>query len=397
MLTQEAALAEDAAQYAAGHGVPGDEALRRLQAQQASVPITEQIALEFASRLAGISVEHSPQFRIVVLLTGTEPVADRSAGGVPVVFRTGARATRSQAVAAMRKHLIDFRAALPGARGAGYDQRTGEVVLLVTSADARRFGADAIRARAEQLSGVPVRVQINQLIEQNLRVDGGVRLEGVNSLTGRRNVCTSGFVVTDGQRNGIATAAHCPDELSYRNPDGALVDLPFSMQAGAGYQDVQINLSPEPGAPLFYSNRGADSLRRLVTWRNRDSTRAGDFVCHFGESSGYSCAEVQLTDYAPPGELCGGPCSPTWVTVAGPGCVGGDSGGPVFSGGVAFGIAKGVNRTPDGRCIFYYYMSTDYLPQPWRLMVAAEARRPRPGRRASDPSRERARQRRHRV
>ena len=144
------------------HGVPGDEALRRLQAQQASVPITEQIALEFASRLAGISVEHSPEFRIVVLLTGTEPVADRSAGGVPVVFRTGAGATRSQAVAAMRKHLIDFRAALPGARGAGYDQRTGEVVLLVTSADARRFGADAIRARAEQLSGVPVRVQINR-------------------------------------------------------------------------------------------------------------------------------------------------------------------------------------------------------------------------------------------
>jgi streptogrisin C len=38
---------------------------------------------------------------------------------------------------------------------------------------------------------------------------------------------------------------------------------------------------------------------------------------------------------------------------------------------VAFGIAKGVNRTASGRCLFYYYMSTDYLPQPWRLMVAA--------------------------
>jgi streptogrisin C len=372
VLTQAEALAEDAAQYAAQHGVSGDEALRRMEAQQQSVAATDAIAQEFSSRLAGISIDHGPQYRILVLLTGNEPVADRMAAGVPIVFRTGARATRAQAIAAMRKHLIDFRSALPAARGAGYDQRTGEVVLLITSRDAQRLGADAIKARAEHVSGVPVRIQINQLIEQNMRVDGGTRLEGLNSETGRRNVCTSGFVVTDGTRSAIATAAHCPDELSYVDPEGAQVVLPFVMQSGLGYHDVQINLMPDAGEPLFYSNRGADSLRRLVSWRNRESTRAGDFVCHFGESSGYSCAEVQLTDYAPAGALCGGPCSPTWVTVAGPSCILGDSGGPVFSGGIAFGIAKGVNRTADGRCLFYYYMSTDYLPQPWRLLIAGD-------------------------
>jgi len=148
-------------------------------------------------------------------------------------------------------------------------------------------------------------------------------------------------------------------------------------QSGLAYQDVQINSAPGADRPLFYADRGADSLRRVTTWRNRDSTRAGDFVCHFGESSGYSCAEVELTDYAPPGALCGGPCEPTWVTVRGPDCIPGDSGGPVFSGGVAFGIAKGINRTPGGQCRFYYYMSTDYLPAPWRLLVAADAIPPR--------------------
>jgi hypothetical protein len=375
--TQTEALAQDAAQYAARYGVTGDEALRRLRAQQASVAATEAIAQEFASRLAGIRVEHRPGYRIVVLLTGAEPVADRSAAGVPIVFQTGARATRRQAIAALRKHLIDLRTELPGARGAGYDQRTGEVVLLITAADAQRFGANAIRARAEQLSGVPVRVQINALIEQNMSVEGGGRLEGVNRETGRRNVCTSGFVVTDGSRSGIATAAHCPDELDYLDPEGAAVTLPFAGQWGLGYQDVQINLSDRASAPLFHADRGADSLRRVTTWRNRDSTRAGDFVCHFGESSGYSCAEVELTDYAPPGALCGGPCSPTWVTVQGPNCIPGDSGGPVFSGTVAFGIAKGVNRTAAGRCNFYYYMSTDFLPPPWRLMIAGDSIRRR--------------------
>lgn len=375
--TQAESLAEDAVQYAAQFGVSPDEALRRLRAQQETVATTDAIAKEFSARLAGISIEHSPDYRIVVLLTGPEPVADRSVAGVPITFRTGAKATREQAIAAMRKHLIDLRSELPGARGAGYDQRTGDVVLLVSRDDAQRFGVDSIRSRAEQLSGVPVRIVINELIEQNMTVDGGARVEGISSVTGRRNRCTTAFVVTDGSQTGIATAAHCPDELTYFYPDGTQTVLPFVGQWGAGYQDVQINLSADATAPLFYANNGAESLRRLTTWRNRDSTRAGDFVCHYGESTGYSCALVELTDYAPPGELCGGPCEPTWTTVHGPNCIPGDSGGPVFSGSVAFGIAKGINRTPSGQCNFYYYMSTDYLPPPWRLMVAGDVTPPR--------------------
>jgi streptogrisin C len=367
------ALAEDAGQYAAHYAVSADEALRRLRAQQASVTATDKIAQEFASRLAGISIEHSPEYRIVVLLTGSEPVADRSAAGVPIVFRTGAKATHDQAIAALRRHLIDFRSELPGARGAGYDQRTGEVVLLVRNADAQRFGIDSIRARAEQVSGVPVRVVINDLNESNMAgvvdgaIVGGGRVEGLTD--GHRHRCTAGFVVTDGTRDAIATAAHCPDELLFRDAVRDNLPLAFAGSWGLAYQDVQINLSPEALEPLFYADRNAGSLRTLVSWRNRASTRAGDFLCHWGESSHYSCAEVELTDYAPPGALCGGPCEPSWVTVSGPSCVPGDSGGPVFSGNIAFGLAKGVNRRPDGRCNFYYYMSTDYLPPPWRLKV----------------------------
>lgn len=368
--TRGQALAEDAVQYAGRFAVSPDEALRRLKAQQASVAATDAIALEFADRLSGIAIENGATYRIVVLLTGDEPVPERSAAGVPIVFRTGAGATHAQAIAALRKHLIDVRTALPGMRGAGFDQRSGEIVLLVTSADAARFGIDAIRTRAQQVGGVPVRVVVNDLRESNMSIAGGGLVRG--SVEGARYRCTSGFVVTDGKRTGIATAAHCPDELSYEQPDGSETLLPFAGQWGLGYHDVQVNLSPEASEPLFYANRGAGALRRLDTWRNVASTRAGDFVCHYGVSSGYSCATVELTDYAPPGALCGGPCSPTWVTVQGPNCMTGDSGGPVFSGTVAFGIAKGVNRASSGRCNFYYYMSTDYLPPPWRLMTAKD-------------------------
>jgi hypothetical protein len=379
--TREEALAEDAAQYAGQFRVPADEALRRLKAQQDSASVTDAIAREFADRLAGISIEHSPEYRIVVLLTGSEPVADRNAAGVPIVFKTGAKATHAQAVAAMRKHLIDFRSELPGARGAGYDQRTGEVVLLITPADASRLGIDAVRKRAEEIGGVPVRVVVNELIESNMSVDGGGRVEGLNILTNRRNRCTTGFVVTNGEINAITTAAHCPDQLTYIDRDGgSSPTLPMIGSWGSAYRDVQINGSANSPDPLFYADRGAGSLRRVATWRSVAGTRAGEFVCHYGESSGYSCAVVELTDYAPPGALCGGPCSPTWVTVRGPSCIPGDSGGPVFSGDVAYGIAKGINRDDSGRCLFYYYMSTDYLPPPWRLLTIGDVTSRREGR-----------------
>jgi streptogrisin C len=368
--TQAEAIADDAIQYAAQFGVTPDEAAARLKSQQANVSATNAIAREFAARLAGIAIEHAPEYRIIVLLKGGEPVADRSAEGVRIVFRTGAKATHAEAVAAMRKHLIDLRNDLPNSRGAGYDQRTGEVVLLVTSADAQRYGVDRIHARAEQVSGVPIRIVINELRESNLSVDGGGRVEGISGITGRRSVCTTAFVVTNGETNAMTTAAHCPDELTYMDRDGSTTTLPIIGSWGLGYQDVQINGSANSPEGVFYSNRGAGTLRQAVSWRNVADTRAGDFVCHYGESSGYSCAMVELTDYAPPGDLCGGPCSPTWVTVKGPACISGDSGGPVFSGDVAFGIVKGVNRTAVGECLFYYYMSTDYLPSPWRLLVA---------------------------
>lgn len=366
-LTRTEALEQDAGQYAIQYRVEPAEALRRLRAQQASVAATEKIAREFADRLAGIRIEHNPDYRIVVLLTGTQPEAARTTGDVAIVFQTGARATRAQAQTALRRHLIELRRQLPGARGAGYDQRTGEVVLLVRRSDAARFGIPTIRARAEQLGGVPVRVEVNDLPETNLDVPGGARLEGP-SPGGGRALCTAGFIVTDGQRQAIATAAHCPDHLSWRTAGNQLHPLAFVDQWGVGYHDLQINILPQAAEPSFYSDRRASTLRRVESWRNLAGIRAGDFVCHWGESSKYSCGEVQLTDYAPPGALCGGPCTPSWVTVDGPGCAPGDSGGPVFIGTFAVGILKGANRVRNGPCNFYYFMSTDLLPSPWRLV-----------------------------
>lgn len=363
------ALAQDAAEYARRYLVPVEEAMRRLRAQEESVPATDRLRREHASRLAGIAIEHQPIYRIVVLLTGDQPVADQtlvlSGMTVPVYFRTRARATRVQIVSAMLQHRALLDRELPRSRGIGLDQRTGELVLLVTSATAARIGADIIRGRAEAVAGVPVRIEIADPPARNLSIKGGARLEGASE--GRRYACTTGFVVEKGAQRGILTAAHCPDSPTYIDADGTRIPLEFGGHWGVGHQDVQLHVTAAADRPLFYANRAAGSLRELSSWRNRTSMRAGDFLCKWGESSFYSCSELQLTDYAPPGELCGGPCKPMWTTMAGPQCRAGDSGGPVFLGTTALGITKGGSGTP-GHCNFAYFMSVDFLPDGWTLL-----------------------------
>jgi hypothetical protein len=366
-------LVQDAREYARNMDVPLDEAMRRLRAQEESVPATDRIQAQYRDRLAGIAIEHAPSYRIVVLLTGSDPVPDQSivAGGmtVPIVFRTGAPATRDQILAAMAAHRAEIRLAMPGS-ALGFDPRTGSLAVMLSPSDADRFGRDKITARLAAMTGVPVTVRIADEGWQNFMVEGGLRVEGIDKYSGRRNACTTGFVVTDNQRTAIATAAHCPDTLRYASPGGGETVLDMVGEWGARYQDVQINVSPEPLQPLFFVDGAGSEARTLTTWRTRASTRAGDAVCHRGEKTGYSCSLVQLVDFIPPRDQCGGPCDATWVTVAGPACKKGDSGGPVFSGTIAFGILKGGDYGSDGVCSFYYYMSTDYLPPGWTLLHA---------------------------
>src|SRR6185503_677208 len=108
--------------------------------------------------------------------------------------------------------------------------------------------------------------------------DGDGRVEGLNLQTNRRNLCTTAFVVTNGETNAITTAAHCPDELTYVDRDGSSVTLPMIGSWRAAYRDVQINGSPDSPEPLFYPHRGAAPLLRRAAWRNAASARAGDFA-----------------------------------------------------------------------------------------------------------------------
>jgi hypothetical protein len=220
------------------------------------------------------------------------------------------------------------------------------------------------------VTGVAVEVRPISATFENLGAIGGSRV--VSEGAGGRFICTTGYLVQRGSERGITTAAHCADELSYRGPDGEERLLKFAGGWGTAYRDVQIHTGVGGEPPLLYSDTQRTVARPVTGWLTRPMTRAGDWVCKRGESTGASCAEVELTDFAPPGELCGGLCSASWVTVKGPQCRRGDSGAPVFIGTTALGVLKGGAFLPGNACAFYYYMSVDYLPDGWRLMTARD-------------------------
>lgn len=378
----DVALGQDAGAVADRLGITPGEAARQLRLQLASVPATDAIATRFAGRLAGISIEHRPAFRIVVRLTGDEPVGteqfELAGERVEVVYVAGAPASHIELVQAISSYQAAIRASLIGAPGLGVDQRTGELVAVVSARDVAREGAEPLRARLAALTRVPVRLRVVDgsaldMAGDGEGVSGGMRMMGGVPGDPRQYLCTAGFVVTDGARTALATAAHCPDTLRVRDAAGREEALPFEGQWGWGYQDVQINVSAAPLPPTFFADTGRTTSRAVTGAQPRAGTRVGDVVCHRGERTGYSCSVVELTDFAPAGDLCGGACLPTWTTVAGPGCRRGDSGAPVFLGTTAYGILKGGSYRADGSCAFYFYMSTDYLPIGWRLLTANES------------------------
>ena len=192
--------------------------------------------------------------------------------------------------------------------------------------------------------------------------------------------CTSGFTVQSIPNPptyeifyGVLTAGHCgtrgPAETISRWMNG--VRLPFVYGYAGPSADAQWHRIPLPKQGTYevqnefvcrnaggYPNPFCKVTGKIARTGIRPATRyiQGDFVCHTGKESGMSCGEVISVTFQPMvGEPCFAasgrevPCEDTFVRMVGTylrGCDG-DSGGPVFRNGTAYGIFKGGNNADD--------------------------------------------------
>ena len=133
--------------------------------------------------------------------------------------------------------------------------------------------------------------------------------------------CTSGFSVTDGTSEGVTTAGHCENALTY---NGTSLD----------FESGTPDLAPGPYDIQWHSTTSF-TVRNLVYdgTNNRyiydEELRAdqyvGQNVCMYGDTSGGNCGEILSTTF----DLVN---IETDISVEG-----GDSGGPFFWNNTAFG------------------------------------------------------------
>lgn len=366
-------------------GISPQAAASRMNVEEHASEIVERIRTRYAHRLAGVYIEHEPTHRLVVRLTGFNPVRQEfhqfGADQLVVDYQLGAEHTFAnlqkrfdQGFAGLKRHLPELQS--------GYvDERTGQIVLEVVApkTDMKAMVNVAAAAQRQQLAanyfGVATRVVgMGPLENQAIRGSGNLDfLQG-----GVTTQCTGAFTVKSVSTPvtyGLLTAGHClPDVnagtgtrlFSYTPVGGGVITvLTFVASKYDAASDVSwasVSTNPVDAQSLFYNGTGYVTPGSRVT---KAGTSVGMSMCHYGRSlssSGGVCGLVQSAAYNP-GSICGptggNTCSATYIAVDVPTatpCQQIDSGGPWFATG---NRPAGIHKAGDvltGRCV---YTSTD--------------------------------------
>jgi hypothetical protein len=241
-----------------------------------------------------------------------------------------------------------------------YDVKAGEVTVQVELDPAATKTAARSAAARERISSavdagnirVTVKVVDNASYEKQ---DGYIRGGGYLSVG-----CTSGFNLKQisGSTKRLGTAGHCTEVASqtYSN---------HSTHGGS------------TGVSTVWSHQGSNGDLGYTTKGNKASTRTfyqktnsaryaddrgampavGTSICKFGRTSGKTCSTVKYRNVTV-GNL------KHMVVMKGNACKPGDSGGPWYYGGTAYGIHTGlVNDGGTQRCLFtpaYLFQNRGY-------------------------------------
>ncbi|HEX2095337.1 MAG TPA: hypothetical protein VHG28_23275 [Longimicrobiaceae bacterium] len=330
----------DAQSYAASRGVSIEEAVRRLQLQTTIGELNARLESQEQATFAGLWIEHQPEFRVVARFTQNgEQTLARYVTGTPLAGLVQAQPAQ---VTLARLHEIQKAAlaavAALGVRAeAGLDIRNNTAEVYVEALQAVQAAIAAGTLRLPEHARV---VQLGQLSRDVADIYAGLAL----------SPCTSGFAVRNASgTKGITTAGHCSNTVSYNG-----TALPFQSEAHGTYYDVQWHTAPGfTVRNLLYDGLGTRSI--TATW-GRTSQNVGDYVCHYGKTTGYGCGTIVDKSYT---RSTVPNSTATWIRVHEDGVdlsSPGDSGGPWFLSNYAYGIMGCEINTTDA-C----YMAINYI------------------------------------
>lgn len=387
-----------AALLAKEYGIPIAEATRRAQLMDRISAVVAQVQSNSDPEFAGVWVQHTPTFKLVIAYTN--PVEAKLASlnidpAVRSIIELRALPKARQAVLAEQDKII---ALLP--KTIPYvsyvEDETGKLVVRVeTQALAQQvrslLAAPGLPAVSVELGPVPDPIAAPRGVQPGDYIDGGHFYYGTNQIPAGASDdnyrgCTFSFPVRLGSTQGILTAGHCnPGSPAaktgtgyWHSINGHWVELPAPTIARWAYgtkYDYQFHETTGYDEPLpfvYYKNISLQpEFGNANDWGTLHVTGSVGYygqtkgmpVCKSGWRTGATCATIRNGAYTYNGVR-------GWIELyraSGPALAKpGDSGGAVFSppnnsGDItAYGTATAADTYSDGSSVFVY-MPIDYI------------------------------------
>jgi len=345
-------LLYDAQIYASNNNVSTEEALNRFQLQDIAGELDAELSMNETGTFAGLWVEHTPQFRVVVQFTrgGDEtikPYLKQHPELANIVEVRTAKVSLAELQRAQANALSSVRA-LDIPVESGINISGNYVDLYVAKANMHQLD-DALQ-RGEIRFPDKVRVStVDAMGKPDTEIYGGLPL----------STCTSGFSVKKGwwifTTKGITTAGHCSDTQSYSGNS-----LTFKSEMYTGSYDIQWHTASGYTVTNKIQWWSDGSTRDITATKSRSNQVIGGYVCKYGMTSHYTCGYISDKNYKPsyvPNAIA------TFIRVdntAGYNDLSsaGDSGGPWFLTNTAYGTHSGSPGADSNDAI---YMAVNYL------------------------------------
>ena len=364
--------------YAAEYDVTHHEAQRRLDRIQPLQDILAEIRSYEAARVAGWGIDHTKIFTGWVWFTGDQPpsteataIADSQAD---VQIRTGATHTLAELLTAQTGLLQDIGSTdhvIGGSESLAKIKRIVTFTDVDMRANAIQIGIDPGLARAvpgERTEHSPIVVSDETLhakiieVTQQLRdhmsikysVEDGRGISVHADFKGGETMssCTSGFAAQERSTDmyGLITAGHCfrsnDDPITMHRASLSLVAREWGPDVDAQFRSIPTGDSHRIFDDYICGSGSPCDVRGDISrWK-----MLNNYLCHHGKNSAESCGTVISVNYSPTHpDSCEATCSSTFVRVRGDTlktCYG-DSGGPWYDRGYAFGIHGGGTGADD--------------------------------------------------
>ncbi len=362
-------LLYDAQMYASHMNVSVEEAVRRLKLQDIPVP-EEELRMNEAETFAGLWIEHTPEFKYVVLFTrnGEETIKPylkkypEFADFVEV--RNTAKVSLSDLKRAQAMAISSVRA-LDIVVESDINIYNNGVELYMTKSDRSRFD-NALQKGTIQLPDEVkvITVEAEAMGIPEADIYGGLQL--ISYAYPYMYTCTSGFSVKMNggpQTKGITTAGHCMNNQEYNG-----YSLGFFGESYGGSYDIQWHVPPYQYTVKNKIQWRSDGTTRDITAKkSRSGQVIGGYVCKYGITSHYTCGYISSKDFKPSVPNA----EATFIRVdntAGYDDLSsvGDSGSPWFLTNTAYGTHHGAPTADPNDAI---YMAVNYVESGLSVIV----------------------------